>query len=533
MQSNRLSATRVVVAEPFSETGLAVLRERGIEVVSCVGKTRAELAAALADADGLIVRSGTHVDRELLAAGPRLAVVARAGAGVDSIDVVAATEAGIVVLNTPAANTLAVTEQTFALLLSLLRHTADAVASLRAGRWERAAFVGSELYEKTLGVVGLGRVGVAVTVRALAFGMRVVAYDPFITKARAEALGATLLSLEELLAVADVVTVHVPLSNTTAGLIGASRFTLMKPGALIVNCARGGVVDETALLEALESGRIGGAAIDVFAHEPPAAGSAGEQLQRHPKVVATPHLGGSTHEALERIASELAHDIASVLLGGAAAAAVNAPGADGPDAETMRPFADLAHRLGLIYPQLAASSALPEFTIVCEGQIAGLDAASVVTGFLTGFLQATTDRRVSIVNARAIAEELGVRVEARGEPRRGAFASSLRIRGGATSLAGTVALGEPRVVEIDGFEIDATPSGAMLLTRHSDVPGVIGKVGTLLGEANVNISAMVVSRRDAEGNAIMILSTDRLAESGTLERLRAIPGIYDVKTLHL
>jgi D-3-phosphoglycerate dehydrogenase len=533
VQSNSLSTTRVVVAEPFSETGLAVLRERGIEVISCVGKSREELIVALREADGLIVRSGTRVDRELLAAGQRLAVVARAGAGVDAIDVDAATAAGIVVLNTPDANTLAVTEQTFALLLSLLRHTVDAVASIRGGAWERKSFVGTELYEKTLGIIGLGRVGVAVAARALAFGMRIVAFDPFISSARAEAIGATLLSLEEVLAVADIVTVHVPLTKTTLGLIDASRLAIMKPSALIVNCARGGVIDEAALLEAIESGRIAGAAVDVFAAEPSPPGSAGARLQRHPKVVATPHLGGSTHEALERIAGELAHDIASVLLGGTASAAVNAPVADGPDAELVRPFVDLAHRFGALYPQLADASALPEFTIVSEGQIGSLDQAAIVTGFLTGLLHATTSRRVSIVNARAIAEELGVRVEARGEPRRGAFASSLRVRGGATSLAGTIAFDGPRLVEIDGFQIDAIPSGPMLLTRHRDVPGVIGKVGTVLGESQVNISAMQVSRRDAEGNAIMILSTDTLTDPATLERLRAIPGIYDVKTLHV
>ena len=533
MQSIRLSPARVVVAEPFSETGLDVLRTSGIEVVSCVGASRAELRAALADADGLIVRSETRVDRDLLAAGPRLAVVARAGVGVDAIDVPAATEAGIVVLNTPAANTLAAVEQTFALLLALARHLPDAVASLRAGRWERKPFIGVELHGKTLGIVGLGRIGGAIATRAQAFGMHVVAYDPFISRARAEALGVALRSLDEVLAEADVLTLHVPLTAQTRGMIAAPQLAHLRPHALVVNCARGGVIDEADLLEALDAGRLAGAALDVVAVEPPPPDGTGARLHRHPKVVATPHLGGSTFEALERIAVELAADVASVLLGGPAAAAVNAPIASGPDAEMVRPFVDLAYRLGKLYPQLADAASLPRFTLVREGRLADVEPDALVTAFLSGLLQTTTDRRVTIVNARAIAAELGLVVDEHGGPVRGAFAASLRVAGGATSLAGTVALGGPRVVEIDGFEVDAIPSGSLLITRHADVPGMIGKLGTLLGEAQVNISTMQVSRLDAGGDAMMVLAVDRPAEASTLEALRAVPGIRTVRALAL
>jgi len=481
MNGPRLSNGRVVIAEPFSQTGIGVLRDAGIEVVSVVGQPAAALAAALADADGLIVRSETKVDRALLAFGPRLAVVARAGVGVDAIDVAAATDAGIVVLNTPGANTLAATEQTFALMLSLARHTPSAVASVRAGRWERKPFIGTELAGKTLGIVGLGRIGGAVAHRATAFGMKLLAADPFISRARADAFGAELVALDDLLARADIVTLHVPLGRQTLGLIDASKLELMQPHALLVNCARGGVVDETALLGALDAGRIAGAAIDVVAEEPPPEGGSGARLHRHPKVVATPHLGGSTVEALERIAVELAHDVASVLLGGPAAAAVNAPIADGPDADVLRPFVDLAYRMGKLYPQLAQDAALPPFRIVMQGKIAPLDAEPVATAFLSGLLQMTTDRRVSIVNARTIANELSVHVDVRGDegPAASAFASTLRIEGGAVSLAGTHAYGGPRIVAIDGFEIDATPTGPLLITRHRDVPGMIGKVGTI------------------------------------------------------
>ncbi|MBC5800979.1 MAG: phosphoglycerate dehydrogenase [Candidatus Eremiobacteraeota bacterium] len=524
------SSARVVVAEPFSDSGIDVLRRAGIEIVSVVGRPLEALQAALADAHALIVRSETPVDRALLAHAPNLAVVARAGVGVDAIDVAAATEAGIVVLNTPAANTLAATEQTFALLLSLVRHIPDAAASLRAGRWERKPFIGSELYGKVLGIVGLGRIGGAVAARAAAFGMTLLAADPFLPRVRAEALGAELLDLDDLLARADIVTLHVPLNAQTRGLIDAARLALMPAHAVLVNCARGGVVDEPALYEALEEGRLRGAALDVVASEPPAPGSIGARLQRHPKVIATPHLGGSTVEALERIALELAHDVVSVLLGGPAAAAVNAPVAAGADAALLRPFVELAYRLGKLYAQVAHERALPPLVLVMQGRIAAFDGEPVVTAFLSGLLQTTTSRRVSIVNARAIAQELGLTIELRSDDRTsGAFAATLRVTGGATSLAGTSVRGHPRIIAVDGFEVDMLLQGSLLATRHRDVPGMVGRVGTILGEDAVNISTMQVARTDAGGDALMILGIDRRAGPETIERIRAIPGVGSVR----
>ncbi|MDB5028670.1 MAG: D-3-phosphoglycerate dehydrogenase, partial [Candidatus Eremiobacteraeota bacterium] len=319
-----LSRRRVVVTEPFAEAGLAVLRDAGIEVESLVGRPRADVVAALAEADGLIVRSETRVDRALLAAGPRLTVVARAGVGVDAIDVEAATEAGILVLNTPGANTLAATEQTFALMLSLARRTPSAVQQLREGIWERKQLIGTELYGKTLGIVGLGRIGGNVATRAKAFGMTVLAHDPYVTAARADSFDTRLVDLDTLLRESDVVTLHVPLTPQTLGMVGARELRLLQPHAHLINCARGGVIVERDLLEALDAGVLAGAAIDVVAEEPPPTGGTGAALHRHPKVYATPHLGGSTHEALARIAKELAEDVARVLLGSPASGAVNA-----------------------------------------------------------------------------------------------------------------------------------------------------------------------------------------------------------------
>jgi len=528
-----LSRKRVVVAEPFAEHGLAVLREAGIDIDSQVGGSRAELVAALARADGLIVRSETRVDRELLAAGPHLAVVARAGAGVDAIDVDAATDAGIIVLNTPGANTLAATEQTFALMLSLARRTPLAVQQLRDGVWDRKNLIGTELFGKTLGIVGLGRIGGNVATRAKAFGMTILAHDPYVTAARADAFDARLVDLETLLRESDIVTLHVPLTPQTSGMIDAAALRLLRPHAYVINCARGGVIAERDLLEALDANVLAGAAVDVVAIEPPPRDGTGAALHRHPKVIATPHLGGSTHEALARIATELARDVARALLGSPAGGAVNAPVPSGPDAERILPFVDVAYRLGRFYPQYARPARLPAFAIALGGALADAAPEPLTRAFLSGLLQATTDRRVSVVNADAIARELGISVAARGEASASSYASSLRLVAGDTTITGTSIAGSPRIVELDGYEIDATPIGAMLITQHADVPGMIGRVGTILGNAHVNISTMQVSRNTVGGDAIMVLATDRPVEEITLAALRAVPGIASVRSLAL
>jgi D-3-phosphoglycerate dehydrogenase / 2-oxoglutarate reductase len=531
MERSAAGRKRVLIAEPFAEAGVAVLREAGIEVDARIGRTRAELIAELADADALIVRSETRVDRELLAAGPRLAVVARAGAGVDSIDVDAATDAGILVLNTPGANTIAATEQTFALMLSLARRTPSAVQQVREGVWDRKRLIGTELFGKTLGIIGLGRIGGNVATRAAAFGMKVLAHDPYVGAARADAFGAKLADLETLLRESDIVTLHVPLTPQTRGMIGAAQLRSMRPHAYVINCARGGVIAERDLLDALDAGVIAGAAIDVVAEEPPPPGGTGAALHRHPKVYATPHLGGSTHEALARIATELAADVARTLLGAPASGAVNAPVPSGPDAERILPFVEVAYRLGRFYPQYARPVAMPRFALLLRGALAGVPPEPLTRAFLSGLLQATTDRRVSVVNAEAIARELGIAVDARGDAGPSPYASSLRLLAGETSVSATSSGGAPRIVELDGYEIDATPSGPMLITQHADVPGMIGKVGTILGAANVNVSTMQVSRNTVGGDAIMVLSTDRAADEPTIAALRAIAGVASVRSL--
>jgi D-3-phosphoglycerate dehydrogenase len=523
-----MPSLRVVIAEPFADLGQAVLQDNGIDVVSCVGRSRDELLAALHDADGLIVRSETRVDRDLLAHAPRIRVVGRAGVGVDAIDVDAATEAGIVVVNTPAANTIAATEQTFALVLSLVRNVPAANASIRAGRWERTPFIGTELFGKTLGIVGLGRIGGGVAGRARAFGMHVIAHDPFIPQSRAEALGAELVSLEELLERADIVTLHVPLTAQTRGMIGEREIARMKESALLVNCARGGVIDEEALLLALDAERIRGAAIDVVAKEPPTPDSPGAKLHRHPRVLATPHLGGSTREALDRIAIELAQDVADALGGRPAAGAVNAPAPTGAQAERVRAYVAVADRLGRLLPQLFDDALRTPLRMHVSGEIAAADVQPLRTAFLAALLQTTTERRVSIVNADALAREIGVALELVADPEPASFASLLAIWAGAHRIGATVLAGGPRIVQIDGYELDAIPQGAWIVTRHQDVPGMVGRVGTILGNAGVNISTMQVARDVENGPALMVLAIDRPITRDGLELLRGVAGMQRV-----
>ncbi len=524
---------RVVVAEPFDERGLTVLRDAGAEVVSTVGLPRDALHQALKEARGLIVRSETRVDRELLAFAPRLEVVARAGVGVDAIDVEAATQAGIVVVNTPSANTLAATEHTFALLLAALRNVPQAHASVHGGAWDRKPFVGYELFGKRLGIVGLGRIGSNVASRARAFGMTVRAYDPFVPPSRSVALGIELVDFDDLLGTSDVVTLHVPLTPQTRAMIDARALALMRDDAVLINCARGGVVDAAALLETVHAGRLRAVAIDVFPEEPPPEGSASRALMAHPRVVATPHLGGSTYEALERIALELASDVVHVLGGRPAQGAVNAPRLSGADAERAGGFIDLAFRLGALAPQLFDHALRDECALVLGGEIETLDAEPFVAALLAGALPFLTDRRVTTVNAAAVARDMGLRVNVLRERGSGPFRATLTLAAGDHRVGGTVLPHGARIIDIDGFELDAVPAGVLLLTRHRDVPGMVGRIGTILGAAEVNISTMQVARNARGGEAMMVLEVDRDVDRKSVDAIAGSSGIASVRVLRL
>ena len=497
------------------------------------GLAPSELLVAVRDADALLVRSETRVTREVLEAGERLRVVARAGAGVDNIDVVAATERGVLVINAPGGNTVAAAEHTLAMLLAAARHIAPADAALKRGEWARTRFVGVEVRGKVLGIVGLGRVGTEVARRAQGLDMQVLVHDPYVSAEHASRLSMEPVELEPLLERADFVTVHTPLTEQTRGMLGASALARMKPTAYLVNCARGGVVDEAALLAALDQGGLAGAALDVFAVEP----AADNPLVRHPRVVATPHLGASTVEAQEAVARQVAEQLLEVLEGRPAQFAVNAPSLAPEAARLLQPYVELAEPLGSLATQLAEGR-FRAATITYRGELAELDTAIVSAAAIRGLLAPVTSRPINLVNAPLVARSRGLQVSEHKTPDADSYTSLLEVavetERGETVLAGTVMHRQPHIVRIGEFSIDLVPTGGyLLMTRHQDRPGMIGRVGTLLGEADVNISSMQVGRRERRGQALMVISVDEPIPPEVLAQIRSLGNMDAVRVIEL
>ncbi|HVF58726.1 MAG TPA: phosphoglycerate dehydrogenase [Thermoanaerobaculia bacterium] len=526
-----MTAARIVVADPLQPSGIAILRRGGADVHEVTPEERPRLPELVADADALVVRSMTKVTAELLRAGKKLRVVGRAGVGVDNVDVEAATEMGVLVVNAPTANLLSATEHTFALLLALARNVPAADASLKGGGWERARFQGQELQGKRLGVVGFGRIGQQVAERARAFGMEVVAHDPFLDPAAAARLRVELLPLEELLASADVVTLHVPLTEQTRNILDRPRLQAMRRGALLVNCARGGLVDEAALLELLDSGHLAGAALDVFAEEPPKDLA----LVRHPKVVATPHLGAQTLEAQERIATETAEMVLAALDGSLAVAAVNLPFR--PAGVHGEPFLALGEQLGRLAALLLAGPP-HELRVETSGIDDGVRrpvAVAVVKGALATHLGET----VNYVNAERIAESRGLQIVRSDHSAAGDYPHLVKVAlagpaGARVEVEGTL-FGErdPRVVRFGGYRLEFRPEGRLLVLENRDVPGVVGRLGTLLGEAQINIADIHLARSDSEGEALAVLRLDQEPGPEVLARLAALPEVRRVQLVDL
>jgi D-3-phosphoglycerate dehydrogenase len=528
---------KVLVADEVSDTGLQPLRDAGFVVARRTKLEPAELRDALADCAGLVVRSETKVTADLLDSATSLRVVGRAGVGVDNIDVPAATERGIVVMNAPDGNTITTAEHTIALLIALARRIPQANISLKSGHWDRKSFIGVELQGKTLGVIGLGRIGRTVAARARAFGMKIVAFDPFIAPEQARDLEIELAPLNELFASADFITIHTPLTAETRGLIGRDAFARMKQGVRIINCARGGLVDEGALYDAITSGNVAGAALDVFAEEPP---SPNHPLLALDQVIATPHLGASTTEAQEGVAYTVAEQMRDYLLSGALRGAVNVPSLGTKELALLRPYIELAEKLGRFQAQLV-DSAVREVKLEFAGEMVELNAAPVTRSFLAGLLR-DVSARVNAVNAFLIAEERGISVTTSYLRAAADFVPAIRTHvvtaSGDQSLAGTIfGFGEQtregRITEIDGFHNEAIPNGHMLVMRNRDVPGVIGRVGTILGERGVNISRFHLGRRERGGEAMAVIEVDANVEPATLAALRSLPEILTVREIEL
>jgi D-3-phosphoglycerate dehydrogenase len=531
---------RVLIAEPLADAGIELLRAH-FEVDAHDALDRAELLARVADADALVVRSATQVDAEVLTAGRNLKVVGRAGIGLDNVDVAAATRLGVMVVNAPQSNVISAAEHTVALILAQARNIPQADAALREGRWERSRFQGAELYGKTLGIVGLGRVGALVAQRLNAFGMRVIAYDPYVSRDRAAQMGVELASLVEVLTRADVVTVHLPKTPETTGLIGERELAAMHPGARLVNTARGGLVDETALAKAVESGHLGGAALDVFSEEP----TTHSPLFQLDRVVVTPHLGASTTEAQDKAGVAIAEQLILALTGQFVPNAVNVDAGPVPDA--LRPFLPLAEKLGRLYTALAGGGPSGRANLVMGGRLgleyvgalAEHDTRVLTLAALKGMLAPVVHEPVTYVNAPLLAAERGLElVETKTRHSRD-WVNLMSLSGeggrGPVGVAGTT-MGPrdaERLVAVNGIEIDMSPSAHMAFLFYKDRPGVIGKVGTILGRVGINIASMQVGRRKQGGEALMALTVDAGVPASVLDQVMAEIGAHDGTFIHL
>ena len=525
---------KVFVADDVSETGLEPLRSAGFRVEKRTGLKGDALLEAVRDADALVVRSETKVTAEVMDAARRLRAIGRAGVGVDNIDVPAATARGIIVMNAPDGNTMTTAEHAFALLLAMARRIPQAQASLKAGRWERKKFIGTELRGKTLGIIGLGRIGRVVASRAQGFEMKVIAHDPFVSPEQARELDIELLPLEHVFERADFLTIHTPLTPETRGLIGAQAFARMKPGVRIINCERGGLIDEQALYEAIKSGKVAGAALDVFSEEPPPPD---HPLLALDEVVATPHLGASTREAQESVAIIVAEQLRDYFLTGSVRGAVNMPTVSAQEVHALQPYLTLAEALGRFEAQLVREP-VREVRLEYAGEAAALDVAPITRAFLAGLLR-DMSARVNVVNALLIAEERGITVTIAQRHSADDDAPALRAvvatQRSEQQVAGDLfgPRNEGRITEIDGFRIEVVPVGHMLVLRNRDVPGVIGRVGTLLGERRINISRFHLGRRAPGGEAMAVIETDGPVDEETLNALRAAEDVLSVCRIEL
>ncbi len=522
---------RILITDTLDDEAVALLAGK-TDVVHLAGGDEAALLSLAAAADAILVRSGVRITRQVIEAAPRLRVIGRAGVGVDNIDLDAATERGIWVVNAPDSNSVAVAEHVFALMLALSRRLLGAAASVCRGEWRRGAYRGEELYGKTLGIVGLGRIGGRVAERARAFGMTVLAHDPYVAPSQAQSLGARLVPLNELLRESDYISLHVPATQGTDHLLGAAQLSQCKPGAYLVNCSRGNVVDEAALLSALDSGRIAGAGLDVFEHEPPTD----SPLLRHPKVVATPHIGGMTREAQRGVALSAVEQVLDVLEGRPPSHPVNAPALSAEEQARLGPYLDLARRLGRFYGAIVGDPVV-SVEMCYAGRAAEMKTAMVTAAALQGLLEGVSEIPLNLVNARLMALRRGISVSETTAPPVGAYSELVTLRintdDGEHQLAGTIMHGRPYVVRIEDYWISFVPAGTLLYTEHTEQPGILGRMGTLLGERDVNISFVQVGRSARGGRGVMIVGIDDVMTIADLEQVRRLPSVAHARMVRL
>ncbi|MDR7036410.1 D-3-phosphoglycerate dehydrogenase [Methylobacterium sp. BE186] len=528
-----MPAPKVLISDALSEAAIQIFRDRGIDVDFRpeLGKDKEALAAVIGDYDGLAIRSATKVTPKILDQAARLRVVGRAGIGVDNVDVPAATAKGVIVMNTPFGNSITTAEHAIAMMFALARQIPQADASTQAGRWEKNRFMGVELTAKTLGVIGCGNIGAIVADRAIGLKLKVIAYDPFLSPERAREIGVEKVELDGLLARADIITLHVPMTDKTRNILSAEALARTKPGVRIVNCARGGLVDEAALRAALDSGHVAGAAFDVFVEEP----AKENPLFGHPNVICTPHLGAATNEAQENVALQVAEQMADYLLSGAITNAINFPSISAEEAPRLRPYVSLADKLGSFLGQLT-DAPIKGIRITYEGAVAGMNTRALTSAAVTGVLRPFL-ADINMVSAPAIARERGIVIdEVKREGGDGDYESVVRITVDAEDMprdaAGTVFHdGKPRIIEIRSIDIDAAFAPHMLYVRNHDKPGFIGRFGSLLGEAGVNIATFNLGRETEGGNAIAFVAVDGPVGPDVLEKIAEIPQVKRVRAV--
>jgi D-3-phosphoglycerate dehydrogenase len=520
---------RILIADPVAPEGIEMLRAAG-DVDVNTGLAADALIAIIGNYDALVVRSETKVTRPVIEAAARMQVIGRAGVGVDNIDLDAATERGVIVVNAPQGNTIAAAEHTLALLMALARHLPQADASMRSGKWDRKDYLGTEIRGKTLGIVGLGKIGSEVARRAVAMEMRVLAHDPFVPVERVRALGVESVDFEQLIMLSDFITVHPPLTASTQGMIGEAEMARMKDGVRLINVARGGIIDEAALAAAVTSGKVGGAAIDVFTAEPPKD----NPLIGDPRIIVTPHLGASTAEAQERVAVDVAEQIVEVLAGKPARYAVNAPMLAPETLKVIQPYMAAAELLGSVATQLVTGK-LESIEIDYYGEIAEHDITPLRASVIRGLLRPISEENVNMVNANLVALSRGWNIEERKRTSHDTFLNLIHVKVGTTgsevTVGGTVEHGHPTIVIINGLDMDLVPvPGTFLLAcDNEDRPGMIGRVGTLLGDWDINIQSMQVGRHGRRGRALMAIAVDESPTPEQLDAIEAIDGIYNVR----
>ncbi len=530
-----MTMIRILVCDDLSEEGLALFRaEKNFEVVVKTKLPLADLKREIAEADGCVVRSGTQLTREVIeAAGTRLKVIGRAGVGLDNVDVDAASKKGVVVMNTPGGNTISAAEQAFCLMMAAARNVAQADASMKRGEWERKKFTGHELYGKTLGVAGLGRIGTEVAKRAQAFGMKVIAFDPFLRAEKAMQIGVEVVSFDELLAQSDFLTLHMPLTAENKHMIGAAQIAKMKKGAIVINCARGGLIDEKALAEAIKAKKLGGAGLDVFEEEPPKERAAIDL----PQVVATPHLGASTEEAQVAVAVDVAQCIIEYFHGKGFRNAVNVPQVDPEILQQIQPYIRLAEKMGALQAQLMEGQ-IQGLDIRFAGQVAESETTPVTVAFVKGLLGSILAESVNYVNASVLAKERGIKITESKSSTPTQYANliqaDVRTDKKRYGVSGTVFSREDiRIVKIDDYDVEVVPDGFILMISNRDVPGIVGQIGTVLGKNRVNIAGMTLGRDVKGGQAKTVIKIDSAVSDEILADLRKSGDILDAKVIKL